>query len=303
MSQSRSAAHAVRSMTGFARVRAALPAGELTLSLRSVNHRTLDLHFHIPSELDPYETAMRKTIQGAVVRGHVEIRMSLHRTAQAAPAAFNRALLESWLAAFRQAANEFGLDSKPDLNTAFRLPGMLIEDDEEEPGEEMQAGILKALVDALRILNEVRSREGADLLADLLPRVKRIAFLTVEIEGLRDQVLPALEAKLRERMAEVIENAEPQRIYQEAALLADRSDIAEEITRLKMHTAALEALLTGGGEVGKKTEFLLQELHREANTTLSKSNSAGEAGRRISELALGLKSEIEKIREQSLNLE
>lgn len=303
MSHSRPGQHAVRSMTGFARVRAALPAGELTLSLRSVNHRTLDLHFHIPSELDPYETAMRKAIQAVIVRGHVEIRISLHRTAQAAPPAFNRPLLEAWLAAFRQAAGEFGLDSTPDLNTAFRLPGMLIEAGEEEPGEEMQAAIVKTLQDALCALNEVRTREGSDLLADLLPRVKRIAFLTAEIEGLRDQVLPALETKLRERMAEVIENADPQRLYQEAALLADRSDIAEEITRLKMHTAALETLLTTGGEVGKKTDFLLQELQREANTTLSKSNSAGEPGRRISELALGLKSEIEKIREQSLNLE
>lgn len=303
MSHSRTSAHAVRSMTGFARVRAAVPAGELTLSLRSVNHRTLDLHFHIPSDLDPYEPAMRKAIQGAIVRGHVEIRITLHRTQAAAPVAFNQPLLEAWLKAFRQASKEFGLEAEPDLNTAFRIPGMLLESAEDEPGEEMATALLEALKGALLNINQVREREGADLLQDLMPRVYRIRASTLEIEGLRDQVLPALEAKMRERMAEVIENADPQRVYQEAALLADRSDIAEEITRLKMHTDALEALLNGGGEVGKKTEFLLQELHREANTTLSKSNSAGEPGRRISELALGVKSEIEKIREQSLNLE
>lgn len=303
MSQNRSPQGGVRSMTGFARLRVTTPMGDLTLSLRSVNHRTLDLHFHIPPELDPYEPAMRKTLQAGVVRGHVEIRASLHRIQAAAPAAFNRNLLEAWLAAFRQAAGEYGLESKPDLNTAFRLPGMLLEPESEEPGEEMREAMVACLSDAVTQLNAAREREGADLLADLLPRVRRIRELTADIESLREKVMPALEAKLRERMAEVIENADPQRMYQEAALLADRSDIAEETTRLKMHTAALEKLLTGGGEVGKKTEFLLQELHREANTTLSKSNSAGEPGRRISELALGLKSEIEKIREQSLNLE
>jgi len=303
MSDTRASAHPIRSMTGFARVRAAVPAGELTLSLRSVNHRTLDLHFHIPSDLDPYEPAMRKAIQGAIVRGHVEIRIVLNRTQAAAPMAFNRPLLEAWLASFRQAAADFGLDAKPDLNAAFRLPGMLSEPSEDEPAEEMQAALVAALADALGKINEVRGREGADLLADLMPRVHRVRAATLEIEGMRDQVLPALETKMRERMAELIENADPQRLYQEAALLADRSDIAEEITRLKMHTTALESLLKGGGEVGKKTEFLLQEMHREANTTLSKSNSAGEPGRRISELALGVKSEIEKIREQSLNLE
>ncbi|MEP7361668.1 MAG: YicC/YloC family endoribonuclease [Acidobacteriota bacterium] len=303
MSQSHPSAHPIRSMTGFARVRAAVPAGELTLSLRSVNHRTLDLHFHIPSDLDPYEPAMRKAIQGEIARGHVEIRITLHRTQAAAPVAFNQPLLKAWLAAFRQASKDFGLSAEPDLNTAFRIPGMLLESDEEEPGEEMQTALLEALMGALVKINQVREREGSDLLHDLMPRVFRIRAATLQIEGLRDQVLPALETKLRERMAEVIENADPQRLYQEAALLADRSDIAEEITRLRMHTDALEALLTGGGEVGKKSEFLLQEMHREANTTLSKSNSAGEPGRRVSELALGVKSEIEKIREQSLNLE
>ena len=303
MSHSRTSAHPIRSMTGFARVRAAVTAGELTLSLRSVNHRTLDLHFHIPSDLDPYEPAMRKAIQGEIGRGHVEVRIALHRTEAAAPVAFNRPLLEAWLAAFRQASRDLGLEAEPDLNAAFRIPGMLLESAEEEPGEEMQTALLEALSAALEKINQVREREGADLLEDLMPRVYRIRAATMEIEGMRDQVLPSLQAKLRERMAEVIENADQQRIYQEAALLADRSDIAEEITRLKMHTDALEALLNGGGEVGKKSEFLLQEMHREANTTLSKSNSAGEPGRRISELALGVKSEIEKIREQSLNLE
>lgn len=303
MSNTRTSAHAVRSMTGFARVRATVPAGELTLSLRSVNHRTLDLHFHIPSDLDSYEPAMRKAIQGAIGRGHVEIRIALHGTQAAAPVAFNQPLLEAWLAAFRQASKEYGLNGEPDLNTALRIPGMLLDAQAEEPGEEMQAALLAVLGEALTGINKVREREGADLLQDLLPRVYRIRASTLEIEGLRDQVLPALEAKMRERMTDVIENADPQRVYQEAALLADRSDIAEEITRLRMHTDALEALLNNGGEVGKKSEFLLQEMHREANTTLSKSNSAGETGRRISELALGVKSEIEKIREQSLNLE
>src|SRR5262245_4500539 len=143
MSHARPSTHPVRSMTGFARVRAAVPAGELTLSLRSVNHRTLALHFHIPSDLDPYEPAMPKAIQGEIGRGRVEIRITLHRTQAAAPVAFNQPLLEAWLAAFRQASRELGLEAEPDLNTAFRIPGMLLESAEEEPGEEMQAALLE----------------------------------------------------------------------------------------------------------------------------------------------------------------
>jgi uncharacterized protein (TIGR00255 family) len=125
------------------------------------------------------------------------------------------------------------------------------------------------------------------------------------MERIRESVVPSLQARLRQRLADLLGNAgiEPQRLAQEAAMLADRGDIGEEITRLNIHAGQLEALLEAGGEVGKKLDFLLQEMHRETNTILSKSNGAGEPGRRLTELALGVKSGIEKIREQSLNLE
>jgi len=293
----------IRSMTGFARVRAATPAGELTLSLRGVNHRALDLHFHMPSALDPYESAMRRAIQESVIRGHLEIRASIAAGATEPTAQFHKPLLDAYLRAFQEAAREFGLDQKPDLNAALRLPGMITENGDAEPSAEVEAAIVGTLRQALEIFTAEREKEGAGLSSDLLARAAKIQSCTLEIEALRETVLPALEQRMRERMAELIENADPQRIYQEAAILADRSDIAEEVTRLKLHIDSLRALLTGGGEVGKKCEFLLQEMHRETNTMLSKSNTAGEAGRRAATLALAVKSEIEKIREQSLNLE
>jgi uncharacterized protein (TIGR00255 family) len=125
------------------------------------------------------------------------------------------------------------------------------------------------------------------------------------MEQIRETIVPALQARLHDRLTELLKSAtiEPQRLAQEAAILADRSDVGEEIAWLKIHAGQLESLLEDGGEVGKKLDFLLQEMHREANTVLSKSNGAGEPGRRITELALALKSDIEKIREQSLNLE
>lgn len=293
----------IRSMTGYARVRAATPAGELTLSLRGVNHRALDLHFHMPSSLDPYETAMRRAIQEYVVRGHLEIRASISAVASNAPAQIHKPLLDAYLRAFQEAARELGLDQQPDLNAALRLPGMIIEGGESEPSTEVEIAIVAALRQALQIFTEEREKEGAGLVTDLLTRTETIRAYTLEIETLRESVLPALELRMRERMAELVANADPQRIYQEAALLADRSDIAEEVTRLKLHIDSLQTLLTKGGETGKKCEFLLQEMHRETNTMLSKSNTAGEPGRKVATLALAVKSEIEKIREQSLNLE
>jgi uncharacterized protein (TIGR00255 family) len=293
----------VRSMTGYARVRSSTPDGEITLSLRGVNHRALDLHFHIPSALDPYETVMRKAIQARVVRGHIEIRASLTGSAAVSAAQINRPLLAAYLRAFEETARGLNLDQRPDLNAALRLPGMIVETQEAEPSPEMEAAIVAVVDEALRIFNAEREKEGAGLVRDLLARIERIAAHVAGIEALRETVLPALETRMRERMAELIENADPQRLYQEAALLADRSDIAEEITRLKLHCESLRSLLTGGGETGKKCEFLLQEMHRETNTMLSKSNSAGEPGRKAATLALAVKSEIEKIREQSLNLE
>jgi uncharacterized protein (TIGR00255 family) len=292
-------------MTGFARVRTETPAGPVTVSLRSVNHRGLDLHFHLPADLDPLEGAIRKAVQAGVTRGHVDVRVSWKRTGDGAAARWNRAMLAGWVRAFEEASGEFGIGGKPDLNSALRMPGMWSDEDSSEYPSGFEDAVLGAVGQAVGILNGVREREGADLVAVLHGHARRIRDAAVSIEALRTDVVAAVKTRLEERIGELLASAaiDPARIAQEAALLADKSEVAEEIARLKIHSVQLEKLLDAGGEIGKKLEFLLQEMHRETNTILSKSSGGGEAGRRVSDLGLGVKSEIEKIREQSLNLE
>lgn len=292
-------------MTGFARVRRVTPQGEIVLSLKSVNHRALDLQFHLPSEVDPYEGALRKAISSNITRGHVDVRVHLVRNSTSGGAAVNHALLSGWIAAFRQAAEHYGLSGEPDLNTALRIPGMLDDRGPEELGSEFEAALMSAANEAIRLLNEARAREGADTASVLRNHRERIETAAREMEGLRGEVSAQLHARLQEKLTEVfrVTNADPGRIAQEVALLTERSDISEEIARLKIHSQRLAELLDTGGETGKRLEFLTQEMQRETNTVLSKSMTAGEPGRRITAIGLELKAEIEKIREQSLNLE
>lgn len=298
-------AEPIRSMTGFARVTRETGEGKLSLSLRAVNHRSLDLHFHLPPALEPFESAMRRVFTGKVTRGHIDVRGAFVPAGRDAVVQFNQPLLTAFVAAFRQAASEFGLEGSPDLNAALRIPGMLADETLIELGNEFEAKLLAALNEALAILRAEREREGEATAAALRGHTARIQVAVDEIERLREAIVPALQTKLRERLNELLggTNIEPSRLAQEAAFLADRSEIAEEVTRLKIHHLRLLALMGHGGEVGKKLDFLLQEMNREVTTILSKSNTAGETGRRITELALQVKSEIEKIREQSLNLE
>jgi uncharacterized protein (TIGR00255 family) len=175
---------------------------------------------------------------------------------------------------------------------------------EREPDEELQRRMVETLEEALDMLNQFREREGAEIAAEMRARTRTVLVTAKQIEDIRGRVLPELQARLNTKLAELLgANIDLQRLAQEAAFLADRSDIAEEITRLKVHAVQLDDLLAGGGEVGKKLDFLLQEMHRETNTILSKSTGAGDSGLEITDLALTAKSEIEKIREQGLNLE
>jgi uncharacterized protein (TIGR00255 family) len=294
----------VRSMTGFARVRQATANAEVVVSVKSVNHRALDVHFHCSTELDPLENEMRALIRRALVRGHIEVRASVAYNAAAPQLALNRRLLAAYIAAFRAAAEEYGLRSEPDLNAALRIPGVLGEPPEQELDPEIQSAVLTALRDALDALNQFREREAAEIVAGMLAHNQALREAASELSAIRDRALPLLQARLSERLRELLRGAiDPQRLAQEVAMLADRSDITEEIARLQIHCAQLAELLSGGGEVGKKLDFLLQEMNRETNTILSKTTGVGEIGLRITELALQAKANIEKIREQSLNLE
>jgi uncharacterized protein (TIGR00255 family) len=292
-------------MTGFARVRKTVPEGEIVLSVKSVNHRALDLHFHLPPELDPFEAALRKAIKGRVARGHLQVHVSFTPPLEAAGAALNKPMMAAYISSFQQAAAEFGLSGKPDLNVALRIPGMISGDATPELKPEIEKVLVALTDESLEMLNKFREREGTAIGEEMRSRCAIICEQVAKMEKIRSRATTAFQKRLKERLQDLLRGAaiEPQRLAQEAALLADRSDVSEELIRLKTHTGQVDALLQADGEVGKKLDFLLQEMNREANTILSKTGGLGELGLTITELALAAKSEIDKIREQSLNLE
>jgi len=225
---------------------------------------------------------------------------------QSETAAYNRTALDRYLSAFRQVSRDFQLSGEPDLNLLFTLPGVF------EPAngadrlsEAIQPELLEALSVCIGELNTHREREGNALRLELEREAGLIETATAAIRAIRLNALPHLHARLRDRITELLNGSgiSETRIAEEAALLADRSDIEEELTRLAVHTVELRRMLAEGGEIGKRLDFLLQEMNREANTALSKSSGAGEPGLQITNLALGLKANIERIREQALNLE
>jgi len=294
-----------RSMTGFARVRRASPDGEIAVSIKSVNHRGLDIHFHMSAELDAFEGAIRNAIKGKVARGHLQVHVQFNRTSPAGASSLNRPLLQAYLQAFLEASEELGAECKPDLNAALRVPGMLQGTNPVEPDSDLELPLLEATAEALDLLNGFREREGAATVAEMCERCVALVELVEQMEKIRTHATGAFQKRLSERLRELLRGAglDPQRLAQEAALLAERSDISEELTRLKTHAAQLEKLLSGAGEIGKRLDFLLQEMNRESNTILSKTGGLGDLGLTITDLALAAKAEIDKMREQSLNLE
>jgi uncharacterized protein (TIGR00255 family) len=219
---------------------------------------------------------------------------------------YNRELLCRYISAFRQAASEFGLDSQPDLNSALRLPGVFLDEGTtSELGEHFEPAIIAAVSRCADELNSVREREGSQLKELLQSETHSILRQTTLMKGIRDEALPYFQKRLVERLNELlgVAGAEPRRIAEEAAILADRSDVQEELSRLEIHTRQLLEMLEAGGEVGKKLDFLLQEMNREANTILSKTSGVGDPGLAMTDLGLATKANIEKIREQTLNIE
>ena len=289
-------------MTGFAQVKG--QAGEqtaFTLSLKSVNHRFLDLHLRLPADSDALEIKLRRLLKEKLARGHVELTLSLER-AGASGFAFHRELVSGYVAAFRAAAKEFGIAAEPDLNAILRMPGALAGAALEDGA--LDDAVLTQLAEAIRRLDEMRAEEGRGIERELRDRMQRLHASTTEVSKLRAAVVRAHLEKIQLRMRELVgAHADPERILQEAALLAERSDVQEELVRLEAHVAQFLDLLDAGGEAGKKLDFLLQEMNREANTMLSKTTGLAGEGVRITEHGLAMKSEIEKSREQVLNLE
>lgn len=295
----------IRSMTGFARVSRSLSSGELTLSIKTVNHRGLDLHFQMPMELDGAEPALRAAIRKRISRGHVQVQVHYRRLGGSAVTGVNEELLASWLQSFRDVAQRFGLRSEPDLNQAFRLPGMMDSSVSHAPDAALESEALRAAAEAIDELDTFRKREGQSIDEEIRTRSSSIRELVARMEEIRSRALPYFQQRLRDRLTELLGSAhlDAARIAQEAAILAERSDISEEMVRLKTHAAEVDALLSAEGETGKKLDFLLQEMNREANTILSKTGGLGEQGLTLTDLGLAAKAEIDRIREQSLNIE
>ena len=287
-------------MTGFAQVKSTAGEGvSFTLSLKSVNHRFLDPQLRLPFDMDELEMKLRRLLKERLARGHVEVTLAVERRTEGF--GFNREMVGGYVAAFRKAAGEFGTAGEPDLNAVFRMPGAL--------GEtaildgDFQGAVLTAMERAIEKLNSMREHEGRGMEEEMRRRLKLLEQATQEVSQLRGAVSRALMEKVKARLQELLGNADPDRVLQEAAILAERSDIQEELVRLHTHIEHFRKLLDQGGEVGKKLDFLLQELNREANTLLSKTSGITGDALDITELGLQMKSEIEKCREQVQNLE
>jgi uncharacterized protein (TIGR00255 family) len=295
----------VYSMTGFAR--ASNRISDLlswNLSLKSVNHH---LHMRLPAGAEALEMRLRRLLKEKVLRGHLEVTLTVERGLRPS-AHFDRDLLQGYIAAFHAAAAESGLQQQPDLNAIFRLPGVLtgetrFSDQEVQALEEDVAAQIDPLVQAL---NRMRAQEGSALALDLAATMERLDLSVSQVAHMRQEVQRAYFERISQRIAALLNgNAviDRDRVLQEAAMLAERSDVEEEVTRLRTHIQHFHSLLKAGGEMGKKLDFLLQEMNREANTLLSKTGGVSGNGSRITDLGLGMKSEIEKAREQVQNLE
>jgi len=309
----------IRSMTGFAQVKGEVQRdvkrqieassiaqnnGQLgfALSLKSVNHRFLDLHFRLPSGTDSLEMQLRRLLKEKIARGHVEVVLSLDRSSNDA-FSLNRELVGGYIAAFRAASAEFSLASEPDLNAILRVPGAL-DSASVTADEDLEAAVMARAGEALDRLNKMREEEGRSIERELRQRMAHLMEAGKSVQQHRGAVLQNYVERLRSRIQELLgAGADKERVLQEAALLVDRSDIQEEIIRLETHVQHFLGLLDEGGEVGKKLDFLLQEMNREANTLLSKTSGLAGEALNITEAGLAMKAEIEKSREQVQNLE
>jgi uncharacterized protein (TIGR00255 family) len=301
----------IYSMTGFARRQVCVPLpneGQLsyTLSVKSVNHRFLDVQMRLPSGLDALEVELRRALKDSLIRGHVDLTLSMDRSSQQT-AGYNRELVAGYVAAFAAARADHGLGGEPDLNAVLRLPGALQSDNRSNGDEDQVAlteSVLREIGPLLDELKTMRAREGEALEAILNGTLDRLAEATAGVSEMRTEVEARYLERLRQRLeAAVGPEFNQQRLLEEVAVMVERSDIAEELERMTTHIGHFRELLAAGGEIGKKLDFLLQEMNREANTLLSKTGGAGGKGTRITEFGLAMKSEIEKAREQIQNLE
>ncbi len=297
------------SMTGYAQARAETPDLALRVNVKSVNHRFLDLKMRLAEGLEMFEPRLRQAVRERIHRGHVEIQVAAEPRS-AATIQVNQELVKAYLRAAETLRQETRAAADVDVVALLRLPGVICglgvaAPQNEESVEQLGRALEDCLREALGKLDEMRRAEGAHLVDELQKRLTKIEGEADQVRVLAETLRPAFARRLEARLKELLGGValEPARLAQEAALLAERSDISEELERLRSHVSQFANLLRGAGEIGKKLDFLLQEMHREANTLLSKTPGVDSEALAITGLALEIKSDIEKLREQVQNIE
>jgi uncharacterized protein (TIGR00255 family) len=292
----------MKSMTGYGRSAVQGDDFSVSVDLKTVNNRFLDVHVRVSSEINSLEPVVKRQISTRLSRGRVDAAVTFERTTEV-EYELNRPLIAGYINALRAIQNEFELSGEPDINIIARLPGAL------QPGrnglnDQMVAGVERAVTQALDELEKMREQEGAILRDEMRERLDKIESLIPTIEAAAGNLIEFYRLRLQKKIGELVSRSgqaielDPGRLAQEVAYLADRSDVSEEMVRLRSHLTQFREALDALGETGKMLDFLLQELNREANTTLSKSTDLS-----LKEAALAIKAEVEKLREQVQNVE
>ena len=289
-------------MTGFGRGSASENNYSITVELKTVNNRFLDINMRLPGELQLLEPVIKKLISNRLARGRVEVNLQYDRT-DAIEFELNRPMITGFLTAMQEMRDEFSLTGEPDINVIARLPNV-VTTKKQEPSPEFLKTIEDVFELAIDDLETMRAKEGEMLATELSNRINDIESKMPAIEAEAAKVAEEYTVRLTKRVNELLAKTDSQfdidkgRIAQEVAFLADRADISEEIARLTNHIEHFRSIVADERDVGKRLDFLTQELNREANTIASKTNNMI-----VKENALAIKSEIEKIREQVQNVE
>ena len=292
----------MRSMTGYGKGESSGEGFAVTVELKTVNNRFLDANLRLPSEMAGLENDMKRIVSERLSRGRVDLNLQYERTREVGYE-INRPLIDGYLSVMKQLRDEYELEGEPDLNFIARLPNAL-QPAKQELSEEFAEGIFEALGLALDALTEMRETEGAALASVLEGHLAVIEEQLPLIEERSETVLEEYSERLTKKLEKILSKSDSQieidqaRLAQEVAYLAEKSDIAEELARLRSHIDQFRSIITEEGSIGKRLDFLTQELNREANTIASKTQQM-----EIKDAALTMKAEIEKIREQIQNVE
>ena len=291
----------IKSMTGYGRALETINAREFTVEVRSVNNRYLDCSVRIPRIVSFAEDAVKQAVKQTISRGKVDVYISLRSEgAEEVQVSLNKAVLEGYLTAMRQMTDEYGVTDDISVSTVSRLPEVFTIDKPELDEEQILADLMQVVNAALKNYDAMRITEGQALDRDLRSRGQTILQLVEQVEQGNAQTVIDYRARLESKLKEVLANTaiDESRILTEAAIFADKVAVDEETVRLRSHLEQMNAMLTTGGAIGRKLDFLLQEMNREANTIGSKCTDV-----RLARIVVDIKAELEKIREQTQNIE